>query len=142
VEEGEDAYSAPEAIERYLASGAPPGRLTCSSDGGGCLPTFDGDGRLVTMDVGRPSSLLETLRALSARGVGLEAALPCMTSNVAAHLRLPRKGQLTAGADADLCVLEGGLQLRHVMARGLFHLRDGQPTLRGTFEPSPQRVMP
>lgn len=138
VEEGEDAYSAPEAIARYLASGAPAQRLTCSSDGGGCLPTFDDDGRLVTMDVGRPSSLLETLRALVAHGVALEAALPCMTSNVAAHLRLPKKGQLVAGADADLCVLDGALALRGVMARGRFLLKDGAPTVAGTF----QRVTP
>ncbi len=138
VEDGEDAYSAPEAIARYLASGAPAQRLTCSSDGGGCLPTFDADGRLVTMDVGRPSSLLETLRALHAKGVALEAALPCMTSNVAAHLRLPRKGQLVVGADADLCVLDGALALRDVMARGRFLVRDGAPTAAGTF----QRVTP
>lgn len=134
VDDGEDAYSAPEAIARYLASGAPASRLTCSSDGGGCLPTFDADGRLVTMDVGRPSSLLSTLRALVARGVALEAALPCMTSTVAAHLRLPKKGQLVAGADADLCVLDGALQLRHVLARGRFLVRDGAPTTAGTFK--------
>lgn len=137
VDDGEDAYSAPEAIVRYLASGAPAQRLTCSSDGGGCLPTFDADGRLVTMDVGRPSSLLETLRVLHGRGVGLEKALPCMTSNVAAHLRLPRKGQLVAGHDADLCVLDETLTLRHVMARGRFLVRDGSPTVRGTFEKTP-----
>lgn len=134
VEEGEDAYSAPDAIARYLASGAPVSRLTCSSDGGGCLPTFDANGRLLTMDIGRPSSLLETLRALVARGVPLEAALPCMTSTVATHLRLPRKGDLVPGADADLCVLDGELQLRHVLARGRFLVRDGAPSTAGTFQ--------
>ncbi len=134
VEEGEDAYSAPDAIARFLQSGVPSQRLTCSSDGGGCLPTFDADGRLVTMDVGRPSSLLETLRALHARGVLLERALPCLTSNVAAHLRLPKKGQLVVGNDADLCVLDPSLHLRHVLARGRFLVRDGAPTVRGTFE--------
>jgi len=133
VEDGEDAYSAPDAIVRFLASGVPAERLTCSSDGGGCLPTFDADGRLVTMEVGRPSSLLETLRALHARGVPLEQALPCMTRTVATHLRLPRKGQLLVGHDADLCVLEPSFQLRHVLARGRFLVRDGAATVRGTF---------
>jgi len=137
VEEGEDAYSAPDAIARYLASGAPANRLTCSSDGGGCLPAFDADGRLVSMDIGRPGSLLETLRALHAKGLALEQALPCMTSNVATHLRLPRKGQLVVGHDADLCVLDQSLTLRHVMARGRFLVRDGSPTTRGTFENTP-----
>ena len=76
----------------------------------------------------------KTLRALYAKGTPLEHALPCMTSNVAAHLRLARKGQLVAGHDADLCVLDPSLHLRHVMARGRFHVRDGKPTSSGTFE--------
>jgi beta-aspartyl-dipeptidase (metallo-type) len=42
----EDAYAAAEALERYLASGAPADRVTVSSDAGGCLPCFDTDGRV------------------------------------------------------------------------------------------------
>src|SRR5689334_10702792 len=41
VEKGEDAWSAPEALTRYLDAGLPPGGVTISSDGGGCLPVFD-----------------------------------------------------------------------------------------------------
>ncbi|MFL5489771.1 MAG: beta-aspartyl-peptidase, partial [Gemmatimonadales bacterium] len=41
VSEGEDAWSAAEALTRYLEAGLPPGHVTVSSDGGGCLPTFD-----------------------------------------------------------------------------------------------------
>lgn len=140
VEEGEDALSASEAIARYLASGAPRGRITCSSDGGGCLPTFDGDGRLIAMDIGRPSSLAQALRALCARGVALEEALPCFTRNVATLLRLSRKGRLSPGADADLVVLDGALGVRDVMARGRFHVRDGQAVVQGTFEQAPTRA--
>ena len=39
VEDGEDAYSAPDAIRKYLKSGAPRDRITCSSDGGGISPS-------------------------------------------------------------------------------------------------------
>lgn len=137
IEEGDVAFCAADAIARYLASGAPRERLTCSSDGGGCLPTFDAEGRLVTMDVGRPSSLLATLRELLARGLGLAQALPCFTRNVATLLRLPRKGQLTPGADADLVVLDDTFSPRLVMARGRIHVRDGQPVVLGTFTPTP-----
>ena len=137
VEDGEDAWSAPAALKRYLASGAPKERITCSSDGGGCLPTFDADGRLVTMDVGRPSSLAQALRELVASGVALEDALPAFTRNVAHLLRLSRKGQLTVGADADLLVLDATLAVRDVMARGRFFVRDGRPVVRGTFGHSP-----
>lgn len=134
VEEGEDAWSAPQAIARYFAKGAPKELLTCSSDGGGCLPTFDADGRLIAMDVGRPSSLIETLREVVASGLGFATALPVFTSNVARLLRLSKKGRVAVGLDADLLVLDNKLGIRDVMARGRFHVRDGKPVVHGTFE--------
>jgi beta-aspartyl-dipeptidase (metallo-type) len=134
VEEGEDALSAPDAIAAYLASGAAPELLTCSSDGGGCLPTFDAQGRLASMDVGRSSALAETLAALLSRGHALEAVLPIFTRNVADVLRLPAKGRIQAGADADLVTLDGDGRLRDVMACGRFLVRSGAPVVTGTFE--------
>ena len=130
----EDALSAPDAIEKYLSSGAPAGLLTCSSDGGGCLPTFDKNGRLVAMDVGHPGALAETLKVLLTRGHALETLLPIFTTNVAALLRLEKKGRLAAGADADLVVLDDKHGVRDVMARGRFLVRAGEPVVRGTFE--------
>lgn len=130
----EDVLSAVDAIRAYLDSGAPSDRLTCSSDGGGCLPTFDRDGRLITMDVGRPSALHETLAALLQEGVALERILPIMTSNVAGVLLLPQKGRIAAGADADLVVLDNDHHVHDVMARGRFVVRARRPTARGTFE--------
>ena len=72
----EDAWPAAEALERYLASGAPPDRVTISSDAGGCLPCFDADGHVSHMDVGSAGALLETVREALARGLALEAVLP------------------------------------------------------------------
>ena len=137
VEEGEDALSAPDAVAAYLASGAPRELLTCSSDGGGCLPTFGADGRIAAMDVGRPAAVAETLRALLARGHALEDVLPVFTSNVAAVLRLPAKGSIAVGADADLVVLNASGAPRDVMARGRFLVRGGAPVVEGTFERRP-----
>lgn len=134
VEEGEDAYSAPDAIVKYLESGAPRDRLTCSSDGGGCLPTYDADHRITSMDVGRPAAVAEALRDLLARGVPLEDALPIFTSNVASLLRLPKKGRIEVGADADLVVLDANHRIRDVFARGRLLVRDGKPVVFGTFE--------
>ena len=134
VAEDEDGWSAVEALSRYLAAGLPPERLTVSSDGGGCLPAFDRDGRVVAMDVGRPASLIETLSALLARGQSLERVLPAFTSNPARLLRLTRKGRLAAGADADLVVLDPRGGAADVMARGRWHVRNGRPVVRGTFE--------
>lgn len=139
VDDGEDAWSAPDAIERYLASGAPPGRLTCSSDGGGCLPTFDAEGRLVAMDIGDPGAPLGALRELLGRGHALEAVLPVFTENVARLLRLGQKGRVAPGADADLVVLDAAHRARDVMARGRFVVRGGAAVVHGTFETPSER---
>jgi beta-aspartyl-dipeptidase (metallo-type) len=134
VDEGEDAWSAPAALTRYLEAGLPPGNVTVSSDGGGCLPVFDADGRVTSMDVGRPSAMAEALRELLACGQPLQRILPAFTTNPARLLLLPRKGHLTVGADADLVVLDEDGAVRDVMARGRWHVEQGRSTVRGTFE--------
>jgi beta-aspartyl-dipeptidase (metallo-type) len=134
VVEGEDAYGAADAVERFLASGAPAGNLTVSSDAGGCLPCFDADGRVCRMDVGSSGALLATLRALLARGVALADALPPFTSNPARLLRLGNKGSIAPGADADLVALEPDGAPHAVIVRGRVHLAGGVVVRRGTFE--------
>ncbi len=134
VADGEDAYSAPDAIARYLESGAPRAHLTVSSDGGGCLPTFDMNGRIVAMDVGKPSALAESLAEVLRRGRPLADVLPIFTANVARMLRLPDKGELRVGADADLVVLGGEHQIRDVMCGGRWFVRDEKVLVRGMFE--------
>ena len=134
VEEGEDAWPADEALVRYLDSGAPPERVSISSDAGGCLPCFDGDGRVCGMDVGHSGAMTDTLKALLARGLPLERALPAFTSNPAALLRLAGKGRIAVGADADLVVLDAQANVRDVWAGGVAHVRAGQPVRRGMFE--------
>ena len=134
VEDGEDAWAADEALLRYLESGAPPQRVTISSDAGGCLPCFDAHGRVCGMDVGHSGALLETLGALLARGLPLERALPAFTSNVADLLRLPGKGRVAVGGDADLLVLAEDGRVHHLLAGGVPHVRDGAVVRRGMFE--------
>ncbi|MBB5207499.1 beta-aspartyl-peptidase [Chiayiivirga flava] len=134
VADGEDAWSAADALVRYLDSGAPPDRVTISSDAGGCLPCFDAQGHVCGMDVGQSGALLATLADLLAAGVPLERALPAFTRNVADLLRLPRKGRIAPGADADLVALDAAHAASLVIARGRVHVRDGRAVLRGTFE--------
>ena len=134
VEEGEDAYSAADALRRYLDSGAPPERITISSDAGGCLPCFDADGRVCSMDVGSAGELLKTLRELLDGGLSLEQALPAFTSNPARLLRLAGKGEIAVGADADLVALDAAGLADTVIIRGAVHVRDGRAVRRGTFE--------
>ena len=134
VDEDEDAWSAADALARYLESGAPPGRVSVSSDGGGCLPAFDAEGRVARMDIGSPAALLETLGELLQRGFELESVLPAFSLNPAELLRLPGKGRIAPGFDADLVVLDENHRAREVMARGVWHLRGGELVRRGLFE--------
>ena len=101
--------------------------------GAGCVPVFDGDGQLDAKDVGKPSTLADTLAALLKRRDASDV-LPIFTSNVANLLRLPRKGRIVEGADADLVVLDGDGRPRDVMARGRWLVRSGAPVVRGSFE--------
>jgi len=134
VAEGEDAWSAEDALLRYWEAGLPAERITVSSDGGGCLPVFDAEGRVAAMDVGDPGALAGTLRAVLARGRPLAEALPPFTTNVARLLRLSAKGSIRVGADADLVTLDQHGEIHDVMANGRWHVQDGATVRHGTFE--------
>lgn len=130
---------ADDAICEFLDSNLPPNRLTVSSDGGGCLPTFDQDGRITSMETGDPGALADCLGRLLARGRALEEILPPFTTNVADLLRLPGKGRVAVGADADLVALDENGAIGHVMARGRWHVTHGRLVRTGTFERTDQR---
>jgi beta-aspartyl-dipeptidase (metallo-type) len=123
-----------EAIARYLRADLPRERLTCSSDGAGCMPVFGPEGHVIAMDVGRATTLTDTIRGLLEGGVLLEDLLPVFTTNVARQLRLANKGRIAPGADADLVILADDHAPAAVMARGRWLLRDRLPTVFGTFE--------
>jgi beta-aspartyl-dipeptidase (metallo-type) len=138
VADGDPSVPAAVALTDYLDSGAPADKVTVSSDGGGCLPEFDGDGVLKHMDIGNPAILIETLAAIVADGLALEIALPAFTSNVASLLRLADRGRLAVGGCADLVVLDDDGGAHSVMARGRWHVREHEAVVRGTFENSLQ----
>ena len=130
-----DEVSAADAVVRFLDAGLPSDRLTVSSDGGGCLPTFDAQGEMLRMGFATSAALAELLAELLARGVPLPAALAPLTRSPARLLRLRGKGAVAAGMDADLVILGPDGRPADVMARGRWHVRDGRPVLRGLFEP-------
>ena len=124
--EGDSAPSAAGCILSWLESGLAVDRITCSSDGGGCLPVFE-DGEMVDMDVGRPDTLLQTVRALTLAGLRLETAIRPVTSSPAALFRFHGKGRLEVGCDADVLVLDADLQPWALWASGRRLLAEGQP---------------
>jgi beta-aspartyl-dipeptidase (metallo-type) len=67
--------------------------------------------------------------------VALETALQVVTSNPARILKLRGKGRLAVGADADLTLLDPkALDIRGVIAKGRWMMRDGELLVKGTFE--------
>ena len=123
------------AIRRLLDAGVPVGHITMSSDGCGSLPSFDDAGALIKLEVGDPASIfIEFVDAVEKEGLRLDQAVRVVSSNVADILKLPGKGRVVPGGDADLVVLDDGLRLRHVIARGQWMVRDGEALRKGTFE--------
>ncbi len=140
-DDDDGTVSAVEAVLDWLDGGLPAERLTVSSDGGGCLPVFDHDGAMVSMDVGSPATLLDTVRALVDKGVDLSRAISFVTANPARVLGLDgdqrgNKGHIAVGGDADLLIVDETLRPWGVMARGRWFLREGEVMVRGTFDRS------
>ena len=101
-------------VRYYLDRGGPPERLTLSSDAGASSPGL----------------LHEQLcDAVVRHRLPLEPMLRLVTANTAAALKLPRKGSLAPGCDADVLVLRrDSFEVVHVFARGRRLVDDGRLT--------------
>lgn len=132
----ESAAGTAAALCSALRQGADPGRVIMSSDGGGSMPMFDESGNCVRLTYSTPATLLFELRRMVSReGLPLETALRFFTENPARALGLAGiKGTLAPGADADLIALDGGLLVKHVLARGKLAVKDGVQVIKGRFE--------
>jgi beta-aspartyl-dipeptidase (metallo-type) len=115
-----------QALQQAIAAGVPVSQITFSSDANASLPEFDSDNNFVSLGEGRIASLYEEVVAAIRLGVPIATALSVITENPARVLKLPQKGRLKVGADADLVVLdEASLQIRAVMAQGRWLFSDG-----------------
>ncbi len=80
--------------------------LTFSSDANASLPMFDAQNNFVGLGEGRIASLYEEMTDAIRLGVPVQDARWVVTSNPARILKLPHKGQLQLGADADLLLID------------------------------------
>ncbi len=114
------------------------GATVFSSDAGGSLPVWNEDrSRIVSMGIGTPASLRFELTSLvNTRGMPLEKALRPLTITPARVYGLAGvKGELKAGADADILVLDPAtMAVRDVLARGTVMLRNRVIARKGYFE--------
>jgi beta-aspartyl-dipeptidase (metallo-type) len=110
------------ALKLLLENGVPLSHITFTSDACGSLPGFDPEsGKLIKIEMGLPSSNLREVKdAVLVDGVPLEQALQVVTSNPADILKLPGKGYIREGYDADLLLLDEDFKIIRLMARGKF----------------------
>jgi len=136
LEEGEVKSST--GLLTMLEAGVDSACITFTSDGQGSLPDFDAQGRLRLLEVGRVTSLFAAVRdAVLDEHIPLATALQVITANPARILKLRGKGSLTAGADADIVLLDGKtLEIDGVIAKGRWLMKSREPLVRGTFEAS------
>ncbi|MDN3018899.1 beta-aspartyl-peptidase [Paenibacillus sp. BSR1-1] len=134
LEEGEVKCST--GLKIMLKQGVPIGSITFSSDGQASLPYFDDNGEFSGLQVGKMSSLFQEVRdAVIEEGIPLEQAIQVITSNPAQVLKLPHKGSIQKGKDADFVMLDKEtLNIQTVIARGQIMVERGVPVVKGTFE--------
>lgn len=108
------------ALRLLLEAGVPVNHITFTSDACGSLPGFDPvTGKLIKLEMGLPDSVWREIReAVLDEGLALETALQVATLTPATLLKLEAKGQISAGKDADLVILDNDLNIKHVMAMG------------------------
>lgn len=118
-----------------LKQGVPIERITFSSDGQGSMPRFNEKREFLGLGVGKVSSLFEAVRsAVGKEQIPLEDALRVITSNPARILKLAGKGRIEVGFDADLVILNSGLEIETVIAQGQTMIKEGNVLVPGTFE--------
>ena len=125
-----------DGLKKMLDAGVPIEHITFSSDGQGSLPVFNREGENIDVQVARVDTLYQEVRdAVRQENIPLETALRTITSNVADHLRLSRKGRVREGNDADLVLADPDtLEIQTVIAQGQIMLRDGELLVKGSFE--------
>ena len=125
----------PAAVARYVEAEADLSHVCFSSDGNGSMPRFDAAGNFAGMGVGDPASILKAVGECAAQGIApLEKIFAFASANPAHWLKLPGKGRVEKGCDADIMLLDGSYKLRTLIARGRMMMRDGEVLAKGTFE--------
>jgi beta-aspartyl-dipeptidase (metallo-type) len=123
-----------DVIARFKEKGLPLTRLMASSDSNGSLPVFDQAGRLVRLDIAQEKDLFRKFADIVRRELlPVETAVRVFSTNAADFYKLGKKGRVEPGRDADLIVLDRGLGLSEVFARGRRMVSGGRVVARGAF---------
>ncbi|MEX1222360.1 MAG: beta-aspartyl-peptidase [Idiomarina sp.] len=125
--------AAAKALSYALQQGVPVTQITMSSDGNASLPDFDKAGRLIGLQAGRVASLLESAAEAVANGLSIESVVRSVSTNAADILKLPHKGRIVTGADADLVLLDDNFKAQQVWGKGRLLVADYNACVSGHF---------
>jgi len=136
VSTGGTQYDEPYKCVLYaLQQGISVDSMTFSSDGRGGVRRIDPK---TGEDSYRPApfhrNYTEMVKLVKEGGLPLEQALCLITSSPAKNLKIPDKGHILEGYDADLCVLDQELKLTAVFAKGTLMMTDSKVIRKGKYE--------
>ncbi len=125
-----------DAVSQLLSEGVPIEKILISSDGNGAPPKEEkGEATPTRANYMPVSSLLMVWRKLITEDrVRVEDAFAMVTRNVATAYKLPRKGVIQEGADADLIIFGDNWEVDTVIARGRTMIEDRAVLVRSMFE--------
>ena len=124
------------AVKRLTENGVSIARITMSTDGNGSIPKWNEKKELTGMTVASVLSLhKEFVDIIKEEQISIEDAVRVTSTNIAEHLKLDQKGEITIGKDADLLVLDkDSLHIKHVLAKGQILMENEKIMKFGTFE--------
>ena len=131
--DGGRAYG--ECIAEAKRRGIPTEHITISSDGHGSWSRYGEDGTLLEIGVSGIDSLHKEIKNMVENlGMGLEEALPYVTTHVARALMIDeKKGSIKKSADADMVLLTKDLEIDSVIARGKVMMEEKELLYQGTY---------
>ena len=122
------------SVKMLLEAGVPIERITFTSDACGSLPGFDENGKLIKLEMGRPSAnFRELMDMVRDEDIPLETAVKVLTSSPADILKLSAKGRIEEGKDADMVFINNN-EIYHVVAMGEFLMKDHTILKKGNYE--------
>lgn len=133
-----DAVDAAAAMTFLQDHGVQWDHVSFSSDAEGSAPTFDAEGRLVSMAMGSANTLWQAVLALVKRRVSWDRAIQPITSTPADILKLSRVGRLKPGAIGHVVMIQDET-ISKVVAKGRLMVDEGRPIVFGTYEEASRR---
>lgn len=86
----------------------------------------------------RPHLFEQVWACAETSGLSLSQVLSFVTANTADALKLPRKGRIRPGCDADLLFVDEEHSIQHGFALGRPTISNGEQLVRSTFDQSPR----